>query len=101
MQYSASRPFLRPLNGRAPFLTPTRRVPPLTDSQLPCFTLYGEQTAQHLRERFQLGLTQQAVDDHLERLIVNSIGSHWTRLYDSVSAPALAGPRLPPQEAEC
>lgn len=54
------------------------------DSKLDCFKAFGDQTAQHLRERFQLGLTQQAVNDHLERLIVNSIGSRWTQLYDSV-----------------
>jgi hypothetical protein len=47
--------------------------------------MFGEQTSQHLRERFQLGLTQSATDAYLERLIVSSIGSNWTRLYDSVS----------------
>jgi len=72
-----------------PFLPVSSRLNPiffpLTDSKLPCFLAFGDQTAQHLRERFQLGFTHQAVDDHLERLIVSSIGSHWTRLYDSVS----------------
>ncbi|KAI5453294.1 Phosphatidylinositol 4-kinase pik1alpha (PI4-kinase)(PtdIns-4-kinase) [Naganishia albida] len=53
------------------------------DSKLDCFALFGEQTSQHLRDRFQLGLTQAAVDAYLERLIVSSIGSSWTRLYDS------------------
>ncbi|KAJ9095191.1 hypothetical protein QFC19_007646 [Naganishia cerealis] len=53
------------------------------DSKLDCFALFGEQTSQHLRDRFQLGLPQAAVDAHLERLIVSSIGSSWTRLYDS------------------
>jgi hypothetical protein len=47
--------------------------------------MFGENTAHHLRDRFQLGLTQSAVDAYLERLIVTSIGSNWTRLYDSVS----------------
>jgi hypothetical protein len=46
--------------------------------------MYGEQTAMHLRERFQLGLTTQAVDAYMERLILTSVGSSWTRLYDSV-----------------
>ncbi|GHJ87912.1 hypothetical protein NliqN6_4314 [Naganishia liquefaciens] len=53
------------------------------DSKLDCFAMFGEQTSQHLRDRFQLGLTQAAVDAYLERLIVSSIGSNWTRLYDS------------------
>lgn len=53
------------------------------DSKLDCFMMFGEQTSQHLRERFQLGLTQAAVDAYLDRLIVSSIGSNWTRLYDS------------------
>lgn len=55
------------------------------NSKLDCFVMFGEQTAQHLRDRFQLGLTQAAVDAYLDRLIVSSIGSNWTRLYDSVS----------------
>lgn len=57
------------------------------NSKLDCFVMFGEQTAQHLRDRFQLGLTQAAVDAYLDRLIVSSIGSNWTRLYDSVSRP--------------
>jgi hypothetical protein len=73
----------------APALTPSH-ARTLTDSKLPCFTAFGNETAQHLRERFQLGLTQKAVDDHLERLIVSSIGSHWTRLYDSVRVACCA-----------
>ncbi len=60
-------------------------IPPHTDSKLDCFLLFGDQTSQHLRERFQLGLTTAAVDAYLDRLIVSSIGSSWTRLYDSVS----------------
>lgn len=55
------------------------------DSKLDCFVMFGEQTAQQLKERFQLGLPQAAVDAYLERLVVSSIGSNWTRLYDSVS----------------
>ena len=56
----------------------------LTDSTLPCFTALGEQTAVQLRERFQQGLTQSAVEEHVQRLIDTSLGSNWTRLYDSV-----------------
>ncbi|WVR09318.1 hypothetical protein IAU60_006383 [Kwoniella sp. DSM 27419] len=53
------------------------------DSKLDCFNLFGEQTSTHFRERFQLGLTTQAVDAYLERLIVSSTGSNYTRLYDT------------------
>ncbi|EMD38409.1 hypothetical protein CERSUDRAFT_82660 [Gelatoporia subvermispora B] len=53
------------------------------DSTLPCFTALGEQTATQLRERFQQGLTQAAVEEHVQRLIDTSLGSNWTRLYDS------------------
>lgn len=54
-----------------------------TDSKLDCFALFGDQTAAHFRERFQLGLTTQAVDAYLERLIVTSTGSNYTKLYDT------------------
>lgn len=53
------------------------------DSTLPCFAALGEQTAQQLRDRFQQGLTQSAVEEHVDRLVDTSLGSHWTRLYDS------------------
>ncbi|KAI0035076.1 kinase-like domain-containing protein [Vararia minispora EC-137] len=53
------------------------------DSTLPCFAAFGEQTAIHLRDRFQQKLTQSLVEEHVERLIDTSLGSHWTRLYDS------------------
>ncbi|KZV80306.1 kinase-like protein [Exidia glandulosa HHB12029] len=53
------------------------------DSALPCFAPYGEQTAQHLRDRFQPSLKNVSMSDHVERLIVSSLGSAWTRLYDS------------------
>jgi phosphatidylinositol 4-kinase len=54
-----------------------------SDSKLDCFTLFGDQTSAHLRERFALGLTTSAVDAYLERLIVTSTGSNYTRLYDT------------------
>ncbi|GJE90828.1 kinase-like protein [Phanerochaete sordida] len=53
------------------------------DSTLPCFTALGEGTAQQLRDRCQQGLTQAAAEEHVERLIDTSLGSNWTRLYDS------------------
>ena len=56
----------------------------MVDSSLPCFAALGEQTASQLRERFQQGLTQSAVEEHVSRLIETSLGSNWTRLYDSV-----------------
>ncbi|THH16349.1 hypothetical protein EW146_g4282 [Bondarzewia mesenterica] len=53
------------------------------DSTLPCFAAFGEQTAVQLRERFQQALTHSLVEEHVDRLIDTSLGSHWTRLYDS------------------
>ncbi|RSH90569.1 Phosphatidylinositol 4-kinase pik1alpha (PI4-kinase)(PtdIns-4-kinase) [Saitozyma podzolica] len=53
------------------------------NSKLDCFTLFGDQTSAHFRERFALGLTTSAVDAYLERLIVTSTGSNYTRLYDT------------------
>ncbi|KAG7092493.1 hypothetical protein E1B28_008844 [Marasmius oreades] len=53
------------------------------DSTLPCFAALGEQTAAQLRERFQPALTHSLVGEMVERLIYSSLGSHWTRLYDS------------------
>lgn len=55
------------------------------DSTLPCFALYGEQTVQYLKDRFQPTLTHSLIGEYVERLIDTSLGSHWTRLYDSVS----------------
>ena len=57
------------------------------DSTLPCFTAYGEQTSQLLRERFQPNLTHAAVEEFADKLIMTSLASAWTRLYDSVSDP--------------
>ena len=54
------------------------------DSSMPCFAALGEQTAVQLRERFQQGLTHSLVAEHVDRLIETSLGSSWTRLYDSV-----------------
>jgi hypothetical protein len=60
------------------------------DSALPCFAAFGEQTANLLRDRFQPALTHSLVGDYVNGLIDSSLGSSWTRLYDSVSF-------LPPQ----
>ena len=57
------------------------------DSTLPCFAALGDQTVVQLRDRFQQGLTQAAVAEHVQRLIDTSLGSTWTRLYDSVRPP--------------
>lgn len=53
------------------------------DSKLDCFVLFGENTVNHFRDRFCLGLTTAAVDQYLDRLIVSSAGSNYTRLYDT------------------
>ncbi|RDB21050.1 Phosphatidylinositol 4-kinase PIK1alpha [Hypsizygus marmoreus] len=53
------------------------------DSTLPCFAAFGEQTSVQLRERFQPVLTHSLVAGYIDRLIDSSLGSHWTRLYDS------------------
>jgi hypothetical protein len=54
------------------------------DSSFPCFVALGAQTATQLRERFQPTLTHALVGEHCDRLIETSVGSNWTRLYDSV-----------------
>jgi phosphatidylinositol kinase/protein kinase (PI-3 family) len=54
------------------------------DSSFPCFAALGTQTSVQLRERFQTTLTHALVGEHCERLIESSVGSNWTRLYDSV-----------------
>jgi hypothetical protein len=46
--------------------------------------VYGEQSANQLRDRFQPTLTHAFIGDHINKLIDSSLGSHWTRLYDSV-----------------
>ncbi|KAF4615315.1 hypothetical protein D9613_003070 [Agrocybe pediades] len=53
------------------------------DSMLPCFAISGDQTANQLRERFQPTLTHSLIGGYINRLIDSSLGSHWTRLYDS------------------
>ena len=54
----------------------------MLDSTLPCFTS-GELTAQQLRERFQLGLTQAQCNEFVDRLVDSSAVSVFTRLYDA------------------
>lgn len=56
----------------------------MPDSALPCFAAFGDQTANQLRDRFQPALTHSLIGDYVNSLIDNSLGSNWTRLYDSV-----------------
>ncbi|CDW97329.1 hypothetical protein [Sporisorium scitamineum] len=51
------------------------------DSKLPCFAL-GDLTASNLRDRFQLALSASQCDEFVDRLILSSAGSAFTRLYD-------------------
>ncbi|KAJ7632635.1 kinase-like protein [Roridomyces roridus] len=53
------------------------------DSTLPCFAAFGEQTATLLRDRFQPAMTHSLVGEYVDKLIDSSLGSSWTRLYDS------------------
>lgn len=53
-----------------------------TGSKLPCFD-NGVATVQQLRERFQLGLSLPQLDEHVDRLVLSSAGSAFTRLYDT------------------
>lgn len=52
------------------------------DSRLACF-YSGEAAIQHLRERFQLGLTDIQVSEFIDRLITSSSFNMFTRLYDT------------------
>ncbi|PWN18615.1 hypothetical protein BCV69DRAFT_284920 [Microstroma glucosiphilum] len=52
------------------------------DSKLPCFAL-GDFTASNLRDRFALALSASQVDDFVDRLVLASCASSYTRLYDS------------------
>ncbi|CAD6885055.1 unnamed protein product [Tilletia controversa] len=51
------------------------------DSKLPCFAL-NEHCASQLRDRFQLGMSQTQCDEFVDRLVLTSAGSVYTRLYD-------------------
>lgn len=52
------------------------------DSTLPCFAS-GPATAQQLRQRFQLHMSEQEVDNFVEHMLIQkSLGSLSTRLYD-------------------
>ncbi|KAG6818102.1 hypothetical protein H0H87_000006 [Tephrocybe sp. NHM501043] len=55
----------------------------IINSALPCFAAFGEQTSVQLRDRFQPTLTHSLVGNYVDKLIDTSLGSHWTRLYDS------------------
>lgn len=51
------------------------------ESNLPCFAL-GDMATANLRDRFQLTLTATQCDEFVDRLILSSAGSAFTRLYD-------------------
>ncbi|KAH9812061.1 hypothetical protein DFH28DRAFT_1130305 [Melampsora americana] len=53
-----------------------------SDSKLPCFG-HGDSTVKMLRERFQLALTSDQCDEFVEKLILSSASSVFTKLYDS------------------
>jgi phosphatidylinositol 4-kinase B len=83
----SSRPFSLEPYGTGT-LTTTSNEPALVelmqkDSKFPCFAAFGEQTAQQLRDRFQTTLSHAAVAEFVDRLIMTSMASAWTRLYDS------------------
>lgn len=63
--------------------------PSLTDSTLPCFAAFGDQTVNQLRERFQPSLTHSLVGEYVDRLVDSSLDSNWTRLYDLVSVRSI------------
>ncbi|CAB4428942.1 unnamed protein product [Rhizophagus irregularis] len=52
------------------------------DSKLPCF-VSGDLTATHLKDRFQLSLTEPQFEEYLEKLIMSSCCNVFTRLYDT------------------
>ncbi|CAI2175619.1 14585_t:CDS:2 [Funneliformis geosporum] len=52
------------------------------DSKLPCF-ISGDLTVAHLKERFQLSLTEPQFEEYVERLIMSSCCNVFTRLYDT------------------
>ena len=51
------------------------------ESNLPCFAL-GDMATANLRDRFQLTLSATQCDEFVDRLILSSAGSAFTRLYD-------------------
>lgn len=53
-----------------------------TNSKLPCFD-NGPATIQQLRDRFQLSMSVPQLEEHVDRLVVSSAGSAFTRLYDT------------------
>lgn len=53
-----------------------------TDSKLPCFD-NGPATIQQLHDRFQLSMSVPQLEEHIDRLVVSSAGSAFTRLYDT------------------
>ncbi|KAI9813932.1 MAG: Phosphatidylinositol 4-kinase pik1alpha (PI4-kinase)(PtdIns-4-kinase) [Thelocarpon impressellum] len=53
-------------------------------SKMPCFSAGVDQVTSALRQRFQLQLSQEAAEQYMETdLIGKSLGSYYTRLYDT------------------
>lgn len=52
------------------------------ESRLPCFN-NGPATIQQLRDRFALSMSISQLDEHVDRLVLSSAGSAFTRLYDT------------------
>lgn len=53
------------------------------DSHMPCFQTNPDYVLQQLKGRFQSHLTDPQLDIFVEKLIVNSCGSLYSRLYDT------------------
>ncbi|KAI8337244.1 kinase-like domain-containing protein [Chlamydoabsidia padenii] len=53
------------------------------DSNMPCFQSNPDHVLKQLKERFQPNLTDSQLDNFVEKLILNSCGSLYTRLYDT------------------
>ncbi|KAI8093652.1 kinase-like domain-containing protein [Halteromyces radiatus] len=53
------------------------------DSSLPCFQYGADHVLSQLKERFQFHLTEPQLEAFVDKLIVNSYGNLFTRLYDT------------------
>lgn len=53
------------------------------NSNLPCFQYGSDHVLHQLRERFQFHLTDPQLDSFVDKLIANSCGNLFTRLYDT------------------
>jgi phosphatidylinositol 4-kinase B len=54
------------------------------ESKFPCYAIGGTQVTSALRQRFQLHLSADEAENFVETdLIAKSLGSYYTRLYDT------------------